>query len=108
MQFHICISLLSPMLNMAFQQLKIQWFSAESGFELIARVFLWSSVFSPCIDLWIFQSVRASSVNISDISMLNQGYTTLVVFSILLVSFKLSVVFPTCLESFEKQGTNVF
>lgn len=47
-------------------------------------------------------------MNTNDIYMLSQGYTTLVVFSILLASFKLSVVFPTCLESFEKQGTNAF
>lgn len=45
------ISPLSCMLNMAFQQLKIQWLSAESGFKLIACVFLWNSVFSPNIDL---------------------------------------------------------
>lgn len=37
--FTTCISPLSCMSNMAFQQLNIQWLSAESEFELIASVF---------------------------------------------------------------------
>lgn len=40
--FTMCVSPLSCMFNMAFQQLKIQWLSAGSEFKLIACVFVWN------------------------------------------------------------------
>lgn len=75
------VPLLSCMLNMAFQQLQIQALSAELALGLIACVFLWSSVFSPCIDLWALQTtpaykyVCAVSVSITDyiICTLSEG-----------------------------------
>ena len=110
--FTTCLSPLSCMLNMPFQQQKIQWLSAESEFKLIACVFV-RNIFSPSIDLQAFQTTLtckcrcAIFVKIREdiICMLSEGWIAFLVFQILLSSQKLGVVFFTLSETFAKLGT---